>query len=379
VSDLRVVVLIAAAIVFASAAAPAQARGGQGRGAPSFAQQSGPTAPRSNTETVNPGSEGGAPGAPDGPRLLRLTTSTLPDTAASLAHKQGALARAKGDPVLTKAYSFFCTPTRYNEPGAELDAARVFDNLYALPSSPEQQTIVWAITTRDGIVLVDSGQAGRTDAIVAEMQKVGLNPADVKYILLGHGHGDHFAGAAYFQERYGTRVAAGARDWDLMHPPGAPADSASRREGRPPRRDLVLEEGTPVTLGEQTVRIVEIPGHTPGSVAFIFTVRERGATHTAGLVGGTILDQPRITIAGLTQYLASIGHYLQAAKTWNVDVEIQNHALFDDTPARLAKLKTQRPGEPNPFLMSAATYDALWNIVSDCIRAEIGRRPAGSR
>ena len=48
-----------------------------------------------------------------------------------------------GDPVLTKAWNFFCTPTRYNEPGVELEAMKVFDNLYAIPSSPVQQTTVW--------------------------------------------------------------------------------------------------------------------------------------------------------------------------------------------------------------------------------------------
>jgi metallo-beta-lactamase class B len=347
-------------------------------GLPAFGQQSAPNTPRSRTETVNPGTERGAPGAPDGPRLLRVTTSTLPDTPQSLAHKQAAMRLANGDPVLTKAYNFFCTPTPYNEPGAELQAAKVFDNLYAIPSSPGQQTIVWAITTNNGIILIDSGQEGRTEAIVGEMRKVGLNPADVKYVLLGHGHGDHYAGASYFQERYGTRVGATAADWDLMHPPSAPANSVNANEGARPKRDLVLKEGTPITLGGQAVQVVEIPGHTPGSVAFIFNVTERGETHTAGLVGGTILDQPRITISGLNQYLESIDHYLQTARKMKVDVEIQNHALFDDTPARLAKLNTRRSGEPNPFLMSAAKYDALWHVVTECIRAEIARRPPGS-
>ena len=345
-----------------------------------FAQrgpQEAPNTRRSGTETVNPGSEQGPAGAPDGPRLLRLTTSTLPDTPQSRAHKQTAMRLANGDPVLTKAFGFFCTPTRYNDPGVDLEAVKVFDNLYAIPSSPEQQTIVWAITTSDGILLIDSGQVGRTDAIIGGMRKVGLDPAAVKYILLGHGHGDHFAGASYFQERYGTRVAAAAPDWDLMQPPGA--NSAGDTGGARPKRDVVLKEGTPITLGDQTVHVLEIPGHTSGSVAFVFQVRERGDTHTAGLFGGTILDQPRITIDGLNQYLRSIDHYLAAARKMKVDVEIQNHALFDDTPARMRTLETRRPGDPNPFLMSPAKYERLWNVVSECIRAEIARRPAGTK
>jgi len=320
----------------------------------------------------------GAPGAPNGPRALRITTSTLPDNPQSLAHKEAAMSMANGDPVLTKAWNFFCTPTRYNEPGVELEAMKVFDNLYAIPSSPVQQTTVWAITTSDGIILIDSGQQGRTEAIVEEMRKVGLDPADVKYILLGHGHGDHYGGAAYFQERYGTRVGTSAADWDLIHPPDRPVNSGRQNETPRPERDLVLEEGTPVRLGDQTVHVIAIPGHTPGSLAYIFDVQENGDTHTAGLYGGTILDQPRITTDGLNQYLRSIDHYLERVRMMNVDVEIQNHALFDDLPGRLEKLRARSPGEPNPFLMSTDNYIKLWNLVSECIQAEIVRRPTDS-
>lgn len=341
---------------------------------PAFGQQS---APRS-TETANPASQQGPAGAPDGPRPARLTTSTTPDTPESTAHKQTAMRLAAGDPVLMKAYNFTCTPTRYNDPAAELQPAKVFDNLYAIPSSANQQTIVWAIPTSAGIILIDAGFPGTSDAILKELVQVGLKPADVKLIILGHGHADHYAAAAYFQEHYGTRVGAAAADWDMMYAPPPPGTPANPDQPPKPKRDLVLKEGEPVKLGDQTVQVVEIPGHTPGSLAFIFNVKERGATHTAGLFGGTILDQPRITVAGLNQYLGSVSHYLEAAKRLKVDVEIQNHAIFDDTPARLAKLATRKPGEPNPFLMPTDKYVAFWGVVSECIRAELARRPPGS-
>jgi len=194
----------------------------------------------------------------------------------------------------------------------------------------------------------------------------------VKYILLGHGHGDHFAGAPYFQEHYGTKVGTSAADWDLIDPPNAPPNQGNQAPR--PKRDLVLEEGKPIVLGQQTVHVVAIPGHTPGSLGFIFNVTERGRTHTAGLFGGTILDQGRITTDGLNQYVRSIDHFLDTARKMKVDVEIQNHAIFDDTPGRLATLKARKPGEPNPFIMSPDKYARFWNIAAECIRAEIARR-----
>lgn len=335
--------------------------------------------PRSTGETVNPASTQGAVGAPDGPRDARLTTSTTPDNPESAAHKKKAMDLVAGDPVLSKAYQFSCTPSRYNDPGPVLQPAKVFDNLYAIPSSPIQQTTVWAITTSAGIILIDAGYPGSTETILGNLRKVGLDPAQVKYILLGHGHGDHYAAALYFQERYGAHVGAAAPDWDLMHRPPAPGAPVAADAPPPPKRDLVLKEGEAVKLGDQTVDVIEIPGHTPGSLAFIFNVREGRATHTAGLFGGTVLDQPRITTPGLNQYLGSIDHYLGFAKQRKVDVEIQNHALFDDTPGRLTRLAARRPGEPNPFVMTTDRYANLWTLMQECIRSEIARRPAGSR
>ena len=74
--------------------------------------------------------------------------------------------------------------------------------------------------------------------------------------------------------------------------------------------------------------MIAIPGHTPGSLAFLFPAKDGRRTHVAGLFGGTILTADRITTAGLTQYVQSIAHYLEAAKRAEVDVELQNHPIF---------------------------------------------------
>ena len=316
-------------------------------------------------------------GKKGGPPQPTTTRSETPDNPQSLAHIEAAKKNAGDDPVLQKAYNFFCTVNDINAPQPEQEAVKVFDNLYILTSSPFQQTTVYAITTSDGIIMIDSGEAGRLEKILAGFSKVGLDPSKVKYILLGHGHGDHYAAALYFQEHFGTKVGASAADWDLMWPANAPAAAGDDKNPKP-KRDLVLKEGTPLKLGDETVNVVEIPGHTPGSLAFIFKVQDGKATHTAGLFGGTIQDQPRITVGGLNQYIGSIDHYLETAKKMKVDVEIQNHAMFDDTPVRLARVQARKAGEPNPFVMPIDKYSRMWNVVSECIGAAIARRPDGN-
>lgn len=305
-----------------------------------------------------------------------MTTSRLPENPQSIKHVAAAKKLAGKDEDLGRAWSFFCTPTNYNAPGPQLEAMKVFDNLYMIPSSPRQETTAWAITTRDGIIMIDSGETAQPDAILAGLQKVGLDPAQVKVILLGHGHGDHYAGALYFQEKYGTRVGADAKDWDLMYPATPPAN-APPAQGTPlpkPKRDLVLEAGKPYVLGEQTVNIYAIPGHTPGSLGYIFKVAENGKPHTAAIFAGTILDQGRIPTDGLKQYLASTKSFQDAARKMKVDVGIQNHALFDSTPERADRLKARKPGEKNPFLTTTSKYVKMWDISSECIQAEIAKR-----
>ena len=45
-----------------------------------------------------------------------------------------------------------------------------------------------------------------------------------------------------------------------------------------------------MTLGGLSVTPVAIPGHTPGSLDFIFEVKDNGRAHVAGLFGGTVLN-----------------------------------------------------------------------------------------
>jgi metallo-beta-lactamase class B len=304
--------------------------------------------------------------------LLAMGQSPRPDNPQSLAHVEAARKLAGDDAWLKGPFNFYCVAgaARPNDTKAPaMEPVKLFDNLYAVGNS---EATVYAITTTEGIILIDSGYADRVETeVVAGLKALGLDPASVKYVLVGHGHGDHFGGSSYFQEHYGAKVGLTAADWDVMYPAPPPANAANQIK---PKRDLVLAEGQPITLGDTTITLVAIPGHTPGSLAFIFPVKEGRQTHTAGLFGGTILTADRITTPGLQQYVQSIDHYLDVAKKMKVDVEVQNHALFDMTPERLKKLKSRKAGEPHPFLVTTDGYVKFWSVVSECIQAEIARR-----
>src|SRR5512134_938675 len=126
---------------------------------------------------------------------------------------------------------------------------KVFDNLYWLGT---RQHSSWALQTSAGIIIIDTNFAWATrPEIIDGLTKLGLNPADIKYVIISHAHGDHDQGAAELQKRYGAQVVMGASDWDatLKRPPTA--------AGGVPKRDIAVgPEGSSVTLGDTTMTIV---------------------------------------------------------------------------------------------------------------------------
>lgn len=269
---------------------------------------------------------------------------------------------------------FFCEAPRANSPNdPPIEAAKIFDNVYAIGNSG---TTLYVIQTSAGLLMIDSLAANQVDTqLLPGFQKLGLNPADVKVILIGHGHGDHFGGSPYMQEHFGSKVYISAADWNVMENP--PAGRGGDKKGPPavlPKHDQVVAEGQPVVLGDLKVTPVSIPGHTPGSMGYIFPVKDNSKTHMAAIYAGTILTPGPISDEGLQTYLKSVGHFKEETKKSKVDVEIQNHPLMDPIQTKLDKLKARKKGEPNPFVVGQAGYQKFLEVMSLCTEVNIARR-----
>jgi metallo-beta-lactamase class B len=317
--------------------------------------------------------------APAAPALAQAPPAPAappkPDTPAVTRHLDAA--RKAAGTEWTAAVEFICkvNPDRANRADDPLIApTKIFDNVYAIGRTG---TVVYAVTTSAGIVLIDAGYADQLETVLLPgLKAVGLDPGNVRYVLVGHGHGDHFGGAAYFQDR-GARVALAAADWDLMAAPPAPARAGAPPAPagpRAPKRDLVAAEGQGIVVGDVTFTPVAIPGHTPGALGYIFTVKDGGRTHTAGLFGGSILIPGRIPDEGLLQYIRSVEHFGEFARKMNVDVELQNHPLYDGLEGKLERLKARQAGQANPFVVGQASYQRFLTVMTECTRAQLERR-----
>jgi len=255
---------------------------------------------------------------------------------------------------------FFCDQQqamKYPDPGPQ----KLFDNLYAIPGTyGPANSVVYAITTNKGIMLIDAGSMKDLDTILLPgLKMLGLDPANVKLIIVTHGHADHYGASSYFQEHYGTRVALSAADWDFMAnpPPGTPPQSSA-----PPKRDVIAVEGKPVVLGNEKVMPVYVPGHTPGALGLIFPVKEGKKTHVVAILGG------------VQQFLQSVAHFEEWTKKMKADVELQNHPLMDGFGDKLAALRAAKPGDPNPFIVGRENYSKFLDVMSVCFQAALARR-----
>jgi metallo-beta-lactamase class B len=280
-------------------------------------------------------------------------------------------AKKTGGAMWADEAHFFCEAPRANAAtDPVIEPTKIFDNVYVIGNSG---TAVYVVQTSDGLLMIDSLGANQVDTqLLPGFQKLGLDPAQVKIILAGHGHADHVGGSPYMQDKFGSKVYVSAADWNLIENP--PAGRAGAPPQVWPKRDQVLTEGQPVVLGDLKVMPVAIPGHTPGSMGFIFPVKDNGRTHMAALYGGTVLTPGIISDEGLQTYLKSVAHFKDETRKAKVDVEIQNHPLMDPIQPKLDKLRARKKGDPNPFVVGQANYQKFLEVMSLCTQVNIARR-----
>src|SRR5438093_5010538 len=142
------------------------------------------------------------------------------------------------------------------------EPARIFDNLYYIGFDTVG---AWALTTSQGIIVIDSLNTPEEGekVLIPGMQKAGLDPKQIKYVIIGHGHFDHFGGSSYLQKTYSAHVLMSGQDWDFIL-------TQPQRPGTPlPTRDIVVTDGQKLTLGDTTITMMVKPGHTPGALAIL--------------------------------------------------------------------------------------------------------------
>ena len=246
--------------------------------------------------------------------------------------------------------------------------ARVFDNLYYVGMD---NISAWALTTSEGIILFEAMMVANWErTIVAGLTTLGLDPADIEYVVIAHAHNDHWGGAYFLQQKYGAKIVMGEPDWGhiLTWPQiGTPAPF--------PAKDRGVVDGETLTLGDTTVRFVATPGHTPGTISSLIPVTDGGRRHLVAYWGGPSMSF--LDPAGLEQYISS-SYKLQSADL-GTDVELTHHPFADGTLHKLAALKDRAPGDPHPFVTGRANVERWLEQMRACTREVLSRKRAAAQ
>ena len=216
-------------------------------------------------------------------------------------------------------------------------------------------------------------QAGKLDEaekiIVPNLRRMGLDPKDIKYVVVTHAHGDHYGGARYLQKTFGARVVSSAIDWEGMARAGA-AQSGPFAGLPPPDRDVVVADGETLKVGDAALRFHVTPGHTPGTVSTIFKVTDRGRPHTVGYFGGTGGGRDP---EAMRAQIDSLARWQTISKAAGVDVLIANHPLHDRSLENNELLAYGRSDDANPYVVGPSRYQRYMQVMAECSRVQLGR------
>ena len=253
------------------------------------------------------------------------------------------------------------------------EPVKVFDNLYFVGQSAYS---AWAVTTSQGIIIVDAlWDYSVKDEIADGLKKLGLDPANIKYVLLSHGHIDHAGGAFYLQEHFGAHVIATAADWDMMA-----HDTGSWPK---PKHDMVAVDGQKLTLGDTTLTLYITPGHTLGTISTLIPVKDNGTPHMVAEWGGTAFNWLRSPARYITperpnkfwfeNYANSAQRFREIAAKAGADVLISNHTAYDGSLTKLPALAKRKAGDPNPYVIGADSVKRYLTVAYECAEAGLLR------
>jgi len=217
---------------------------------------------------------------------------------------------------------------------------QIFDNLYFVGIG---EVGSYVVETSDGLILIDTlwDLPGYTDYLLGNIRKVGLDPGDIRYVLILQGHRDHFGGAPALQQIIDAQFGTAEEDRKLM---------VEAFGEYAPRIDFIIEDGDTLTLGDTTLNLEITPGHTPGTTSLRFPVYDHGTEYQAYFHGGPSVrsDDPAV----IERFIADLQRIKQIP---GIDVQIGGHFdsylsgtgdLFD----RAARLASRKPGEPHPWV-----------------------------
>jgi metallo-beta-lactamase class B len=254
---------------------------------------------------------------------------------------------------------------------AGMPPMHVFDNLWWFGIG---RVGSWLITTNKGYILFDTLDSPEEEQAVLldQMKKEGLDPNKIKYVLMGHFHIDHTGGGHLIQTTiHPTPVMLmGRDDWPLyfkaLSEPGG--QGARLKDKTPMTRDRDAEDGEKLTVGDTTVTLYSMPGHTPGSTGMIFNAKYQGKLHPVLLVTAS---SGAGNLRNREAFIGGFEHIWNAGIKAKVETVMQSHPNYNINTISRMEYANAHPGEKNPLLYGVEKTRKYLEINRACAQARL--------
>lgn len=154
-------------------------------------------------------------------------------------------------------------------------ATKIVDHIYKVGGAgltASQDAAVYLVDFDGHAALIDAGVGTATDKLLANVEAAGVLPEQIELLLITHCHFDHTGGARGLRDVLGCRVVMHDLDADYLQF-GDNIVTAAYWYGDTiepcavDRRLVGTEEK--IVLGGRVISALHIPGHSPGSVAYV--------------------------------------------------------------------------------------------------------------
>lgn len=226
----------------------------------------------------------------------------------------------------------------------------------------------WLVETGAGAVLIDTLYGPHVDTLIENIRRTGVDFADIRYVLMTHGHFDHVGGAARLKALLpNARFVMSQRGWDETD------DDVAAWRGTPKEydriaTDVVLADGESIVLGDDRFTLIETPGHTWGTASYLYDVCDQGARHRAITVGGlglNAIDGP----GQVEAFIASLDRIRDlACANEAVKVHLTMHGFSANLDENRQHHLARGPGDANVFLNAQAVLDEVAFLRDGAVR-----------
>ncbi len=147
---------------------------------------------------------------------------------------------------------------------------RVWKDIYMIGGSDLSHSAdccVYLIDAGD-LVLIDSGAGKSYDKLVDNIKSLGFDAKNLKAVFATHAHIDHIGSLQRFQEEWGVQIIAHEIDAQAIEKGIGVGAEIYGVNYVPCSVDVKIHgDGASFRFGDYELKVVHMPGHTPGSIA----------------------------------------------------------------------------------------------------------------